>query len=62
MIRSKDIFLEEQIVYAQMKEGIFKQIPSELRNDFKDWHNEQYPDQPYETNPYGFLVQIERIG
>lgn len=30
-------------------------------NNITDWHDSQYPDQPYSTNPIGFLVSIERI-
>lgn len=28
---------------------------------FEHWHNKQYPNQPYENNPFGFLMKIERI-
>jgi hypothetical protein len=37
---SKDIFLEQQIVYAQMDEDIFKEIPQEYRDKFTDWQRE----------------------
>ncbi len=40
MKRSKDIFLEQQIVYAQMEEEVFNLIPTELRHKFKDWQRE----------------------
>lgn len=30
-------------------------------SSYKEWHDSQYPYQPYNTNPYGFLVAIERI-
>lgn len=34
---------------------------SDYYSAYKLWYNKQYPEQPYETNPYGFLVAIERI-
>lgn len=40
MKRSKDIFLEEQIVYAQMQEAVFLQIPEQVRHQMIDWQRE----------------------
>jgi len=28
---------------------------------FVPWHDSQYPNQPYSSNPYGFLVTLEAI-
>jgi len=40
MKRSKDIYLEHQIVYAQMEEAVFLQIPHEVRSNIRDWQRE----------------------
>lgn len=40
MKRSKDIFLEQQIVYAQMQEAVFLQIPEQVRHQMIDWQRE----------------------
>jgi len=41
---------------------LFSIMPNvSITNDFQEWHDSQYPDQPYSSNPTGFLVTIERI-
>lgn len=32
-----------------------------ITDDFIDWYDRQYPEQPYSIDPRGFLVTIERI-
>lgn len=29
-------------------------------SSFSEWYDNQYPNQPYNTNPYGFLVTIKK--
>lgn len=32
-----------------------------LVDNLIDWYNKQYPDKPYSTNPYGFLITIKLL-
>ena len=40
MGKTKDIFLEQQIVYAQMQEDVFNEIPESIRHKLTDWQRE----------------------
>ena len=53
MERSKDIFLEQQIVYAQMQEDVFFEIPESIRHKLIDWQRE--------PNDYHILKQDEKF-
>lgn len=39
----------------------FSFLAPHIEDGYVKWHDSQYPDTPYSSNPHGFLVDIERI-
>jgi hypothetical protein len=51
----------KQVQDIDIDEGFALGIPCPCETEVSSWHNSQYPEHPYSSNPHGFLVTIEAI-
>ena len=49
----------KQVQYVTMEEWQHVKEGLTVTESLSLWHDRQFPDQPYSSNPYGFLVDIQ---
>ena len=51
----------KQVQDLDIEDAFALGISCPAETEVMSWHDNQYPEQPYSTNPLGFLISIERI-